>query len=271
MKKTILLLLLGCSPAVTVFSRAQDAPPPPPHEDHAPQGEAQERMNRETARFHEEMEQHMKGAMEKAAALEAEGKKDEANEVRSAAKKKLQSAIENHQREMQEKMRGMHQRQRAEKIERAERERAEKRERQRAERLGRGPGPGSPGRPEADERPDGPPRPELERKLHHVEQAIGHLREAGLPDPAENLERVAQRLRNAMHDQPGPPPGRGPHPDGPPHGDHAGAPGHDEIGELRREIEELKKTVGELCKMRDKGGKKEGGQEGSPESSEKHH
>ena len=61
------------------------------------------------------------------------------------------------------------------------------------------------GRREGDaKKPDGPPRAEIENKLKHVEQAIAHLREAGLPEPAEHLNQLANRFRAALHgeDQP---------------------------------------------------------------------
>ena len=57
-----------------------------------------------------------------------------------------------------------------------------------------------------DRKLDGPPRAEIENKLKHVEQAIAHLREAGLPEPAEHLNQLANRFRAALHgpDQPRP-------------------------------------------------------------------
>ena len=63
------------------------------------------------------------------------------------------------------------------------------------------------GRREGDaKKADGPPRAEIEDKLKHVEQAIAHLREAGLPEPAEHLNQTANRLRAVQRspDQPRP-------------------------------------------------------------------
>jgi hypothetical protein len=262
MKKTILTLIVGCSATLAPTTRAQDTTPPPPEQEPKKVAEPKEieaRLTEERRQFEKKMEDGMRGAMEKAAQLEAEGKKEEAEEVRAQARKKLQTSIENHRREMQAKMREMNQRDRAARLERAERqrdrERAERREQKQAKAPGleghdaghRPDGPAAPHRP--DHRPDGPPRPELESKLHHVEQAISHLREAGLPDPAANLERVAQRLRNAMHESQGPAAGHGPHPDGPPHGKRPDGPPREELGALRREVEELRQTVDKLCKM----------------------
>jgi len=63
------------------------------------------------------------------------------------------------------------------------------------------------GRREGDaKKPDGPPHAEVADKLKHVEQAIAHLREAGLPEPADHLNQIANRFRAALHgpDQPRP-------------------------------------------------------------------
>lgn len=265
MKNAFFSVVLGASPLMVPATRGQDAPPPPSeeHQGHEAHEEAEARepeaeMQEETVRFTREMEERMKGAMEKAAALEAEGKHDAADEMRKEANKKLESAIQEHRRAMQAKMREHQQRQRVERQERAARERAERRERRQADR------PDDERRPDGPrpERPDGPPAPELKRKLHHVEQAIGHLREAGLPDPAQNLERVADRLRQALHDHREHGPGsRESDPEAGPPRDQ---PRRDEeLGALRRDIEELKKLVAELCKMQGHGEKKE--------ADEKHH
>lgn len=51
---------------------------------------------------------------------------------------------------------------------------------------------------------DGAPHADVANKLKHLEQAIAHLREAGLPEPAEHLSQLANRFRAALHgpDQP---------------------------------------------------------------------
>lgn len=228
MKKATLFLLLAGTTAVTALSRAQEAPPPPPHGDHAP-GHHQ---LKETARFHEEMMQLNRAAMEKAAALEAEGKMDEAAEVRAHAGKKQQAAIEAHHRTLQEKSRARAQKERTEKIKRAARERAEKRERQQAE-------------PRPDRQPPadhhyGSHGPDRKRRLHHIEQAIKHLHEAGMVAPARNLERLADRLRQSGLDRPAPPRAR--------HREPAARP--EELESLRQELRALKKEVEEWRSQR---------------------
>jgi len=159
--------------------------------------------------------------------------------------------MDEHQRAMQAKMRERQQRERAAQAERAERERTGQSDRGApADRMASERNEGE--RAGDDRRPDGPPRSELERKLHHVEQAIGHLREAGLPDPAENLGRLADRLRHALHDQ------EGPRPDGPRR--------DDDLAALRREVEALKLAVRQLCEKRDQ----EHAQD-QPDNQGKHH
>ncbi|MFN0125590.1 MAG: hypothetical protein ACKV19_02760 [Verrucomicrobiales bacterium] len=250
MKNALFSLFLGIAPLWVPVIRGQDDPPPPPEENqgHEAHEKAEARMQEETIRFTREMEERMKGAMEKAAALEAEGKHDAAEEMRKEARDKLESSIQEHRRAMQEKMREHQQHQqhqRAERQERAAREHAERRERPQADR------------PDGERRPDGPHAPELERKLHHVEQAIGHLREADLPDPAQNLERVANRLRQALHDHRE----HGPRPEGGP--PRVQQRHDDDLAALRRDVEELKKLVAGLCKMQGHSEKKE--------ADEKHH
>jgi len=253
MKKTILFLLVGGTTAVTALSRAQESPPPP-HGTHSAPADLHAHLHEETARFHEEMAQLMKGAMEKAAALEAEGKKDEAAEVRAHAEKKQQSAIKEHQRTMQEKNRRRLKQEHAER-ERAGREHTRKGQGPQAERLKRRPPPA-----QADQPPPGhhygSTAPEKERRLHHVEQAVKHLRQAGLIAPARNLERLAERLRHTR-----------PHRPGPARHDRPGAARPNELESLRQEVRELKKSMEQWRKDRP--------QDGAPptagQSPEKHH
>jgi hypothetical protein len=236
MKTTLLSILLCVTPTLVTQSRAEEETPDAPHEEKREEPRGPERMQKEMTRFREEMQKQMQGAMEKAAQLDAEGKKDEAEEVRRRANQKRQAAIEEHQRAMQAKMRDRHAQEGPDhRHERMEGERGGPKERE--------PRDAGPGRPDGpDHRPDGPPRSETERKLHHVEKAIAHLREAGLPDPATNLERIAQRLRNALHEEHA---GHdGPRPDGPPR--------DPEMSALRREIEELKQAVRDLAEKGEK-------------------
>lgn len=230
MKTTFLSILLSAVPVSTSLVRAQDEKHESPREEKKEGAEIRERIQAEKARFHEEMEKHMKAAMEEAAKLEAEGKKDEAEARRREAKEKMEGAIKEHQRATQARIQ-------AEMRERAGADRGRdgaERDRPAPER----------GREGADRLPDGPPPPraEIENKLRHVEQAIGHLREAGMPEPAENLERIAERLRGALRGEGGPPreDGRRGQPRREPD-----RPGGD-IDALRRDIQELRQAVREL-------------------------
>jgi len=283
MKPLIVSILAGCAPALISSAFGQDQPPPAPPA-HPEPGEhaAPHNPDKESPRSEKALDQiareiaaTMTAQMEKAASLEAEGKMEEADTLRAHAKKRMLAAIEGH-RNSAEQTKQEKQRQRAERIERADRDR----QRQRLERGGRPADHPSERRDAPDRRPEGPPPVELERKLHHVEQAMGHLREAGLPDPAQNLEHLAERLRQALHDQRR----TGPQgPDGPPRqSDPSGPSGpsrpfgpppdagrrDDELAALRREVESLKATVENLCKMAKPAEKSESREEPAPE---KHH
>ena len=190
-----LLLSLLCAAASCVSAHAQDpkpiAPPPPappPSPDRRPTPAAhldaalRERFEREQQAFVEKMQQKTEAVMKEAAALEADGKLDKANDLRAQAKQNLEAAIKEHQAATQKKMQA----------------------------LARG---------------DGLNPQDPKNQRHHAEQAINHLREAGLPDLAEQVARAAERLR-----QPAPEPRRW---DG-------------DINALRRELNELRETVREL-------------------------
>ena len=186
-----LLLSLLCAAASCVSAHAQDSKPPaPPSPDRPAQGPPdaalRERFEREQQAFHEKMQQKTEAIMKEAAALEADGKLDKANDLRAQAKQNLEAAIKEHQAATQKKMQA----------------------------LARG---------------DSPQPKELKNRLHHTEQAINHLREAGLPDLAEQVARAAERLR-----QPPPEPRRW---DG-------------DIDALRRELNELRETVRSLKESR---------------------
>lgn len=227
MKTTLLSILLCLTPVLATTSRAEEEKSDAPREEEKEEAKPRERMREERARFQEETKKHMQEAMKKAAQLAAEGKPDEAEDVRRQAKEKRQAAIEERRRAMQSKMRDRHpQAGPGHQGDRMERERGHPLKREQ-----RGAGPEGPVRPRPH--PDGPPRGEMVGKLHHVQQAIRHLREAGLPDPAENLERLAQRLCNALHDHDGPRP-EGPRRDA-------------DLDALRREVQELKQAVREMC------------------------
>lgn len=187
-----LLLSLLCAAASCVSANAQDprppvAPPPaPPSPDRPapgpPDAALRERFEREQQAFVEKMQQKTEAAMKEAAALEADGKLDKANDLRAQAKQNLEAAIKEHHAATQKKMQA----------------------------LARG---------------DAPNPQDPKNRLHHAEQAINHLREAGLLDLAEQVTRAAERLR-----QPAPEPRRW---DG-------------DINALRRELNELRETVREL-------------------------
>ena len=204
MKTTLLSLLLLIAPGTAGFVRAQEEKSPgAPREERKPEP-GPDRAGAEMREFHQKMEQKMKAVMEEAGKLEAEGKKDEAEARRREAKERMKHEIEAHRREMQ-----------------ARREKD---------------GPPRDG----DRRPDGPPRGDMEAKLKHVEQAIAHLREAGMMDQAENLARMAERMRNA---------GRGPAGDQPRRDDRR--PDGD-IEALRRDIQELREAVRQLNERQQK-------------------
>jgi Skp family chaperone for outer membrane proteins len=182
MKLAFLSLL--CAAASCVSANAQDpkpsAPPSPDRPAPGPPDAAlRERFEREQQAFREKMQQKTEAAMKEAAALEADGKLDKANDLRAQAKQNLEAAIKEHQTATQKKMQA----------------------------LARG---------------DAPNPQHPKNRLHHAEQAINHLREAGLPDLAEQVARAAERLR-----QPQPEPRRW---DG-------------DIDALRRELNELRETV----------------------------
>ena len=187
-----LLLSLLCAAASCVSAHAQaPKPPAPPSPDRPapgpPDAALRERFEREQQAFREKMQQKTEAAMKEAAALEADGKLDKANDLRAQAKQNLEAAIKEHQAATQKKMQG----------------------------LARG---------------DAPKPQDPKNRLHHAEQAINHLREAGLPDLAEQVTRAAERLR-----QPAPEPRRW---DG-------------DINALRRELNELRETVRALKESRE--------------------
>ena len=187
-----LLLSLLCAAASCVSAHAQDPKPPaPPSPDRPapgpPDAALRERFEREQQAFREKMQQKTEAVMKEAAALEADGKLDKANDLRAQAQQNLEAAIKEHQAATQKKMQA----------------------------LARG---------------DAPNPQHPKNRLHHAEQAINHLREAGLPDLAEQVARAAERLR-----QPAPEPRRW---DG-------------DIDALRRELNELRETVRALKESRE--------------------
>jgi len=185
-----LLLSLLCAAASSVSANAQDPKPPAPPSDRPAPGPhdaaLRERFELEQQAFREKMQQKTEAIMKEAAALEADGKLDKANDLRAQAKQNLEAAIKEHQAATQKKMQA----------------------------LARG---------------DAPQPKDLKNRLHHAEQAINHLREAGLLDLAEQVARATERLR-----QPPPEPRRS---DG-------------DIDALRRELNELRETVRALKESR---------------------
>ncbi len=77
-------------------------------------------------------------------------------------------------------------------------------------------------------------RPELERKLQHLQIAIENLHAAGMHDPAERLAQQAEMMRRNLQ---GPPAGPGPRPP---------AEAGPELLRLRSEVQDLRRAVGEL-------------------------
>lgn len=166
MKTTLLSILLALSPGFALQIMAEEGPPDAPREAKKEPTE-DERHRAMEAGARQKMEQQMKATMEEAAKLEQSGKKEEAQQLRRGAKERMHAAMM---------------------------------EREKAARMR---GPDAPGpRPPAD----GPPRAEIENKLKHLEQAIGHLREAGMEDAAAQMNKMADRMRHALRgeDQPRP-------------------------------------------------------------------
>ena len=213
--KTTLLTILLAMPAG--LSLAQDRKPDAPREDRkpdAPREEKKEPNERERAqeaktKVRGEIEQHLKAAMEEAAKLDEAGKKDSAENLRREAKERAHAAMAELERGMQDKRR-----------EGAER---------------------------GKDRPaDSPARAEIEGKLKHVEQAVAHLREAGMAEPAEQINQIANRLRAAMRGE------------GEPRREEAkrdeprreGARPDNDVEALRREIQELRQAVRQLSERK---------------------
>jgi len=236
MKHTLITLITGITCALPL--NAQDKPDAPrDHERREAAGKeaaTREGAEREFAAAKEKIDQRMKAAREEAAELEKAGNKDAAEAKRKEAEQQRNAALN----ELRQHMRGRRQGE-------VRRDGEPRRE-------------GEPRRPEGQRRDgdgrrhDGPPRHELENKLRHVEQAIGHLREAEMPEPAEHLNQVANRLRGALR-------GEG---DGPRReeghrqqarredGRRQEGPQDQPLGDieaLRREIQELRQAVRQLA------------------------
>jgi hypothetical protein len=221
MKPQLLSLIVITAAAWTGQVTAQEPPRDHPREEKKEDGrkdaELRERMQNEQRAFREKMEARMKEAMQEAAKLEADGHKEEAEALRAKAKERLEAAVKEHQAMMQRKTQA------------AMRERAS-----------------------GERRPDGPPPAELENKLKHVEQAVAHLREAGMPDAAESIARIAERLRQEMRTPVRPRPDEArrteplPRPDENRRPDEALRPVQQleaELDALRREVRELHEAV----------------------------
>ena len=207
--KTTLLTILLAMPAG--LSLAQDRKPDAPREERKEPNE-RERAQEAKSKARAEIEQHLKAGMEEAAKLDEAGKKDAAENMRREAKERAHAAMAEHQRDMQDKRR-----------EGAER---------------------------GKDRPvDGPPRAEIEGKLKHVEQAVAHLRESGMAEPAEQINQIANRLRAALR-------GEGDREE--PRREEAkrdeprreGARPDNDIEALRREIHELRQAVRQLSERK---------------------
>lgn len=269
MKTTTQILWLGCAAALLSPLPAEEMRPPSPEpearrEAYRAPADFEAALLKEQASFEREMERHVKEATEKAVALEAEGRKDAADELRAQIKKRVQAAVQEHRRAVREKLQAKVREQQQLQKERRELQQRQRAERQRAQAERRHHVP--PEREAADHADDTRPR-ELDRKLNHVQEAIRHLREAGLPEAAANLEKVADRLRNALHDHDA---HRAHHPR--PEDAPAGADRQaDELRALRREVEELKKSFDELRRSSCCEPEKEAKDKDAKEAEEKHH
>lgn len=208
MKTTLLSLIIALTSTCSLTVRAEEEKKDGEKKDRERaekrETEAKEKKMRMEAgqrEFRERMQKQMQEAMQEAARLEGEGKKGEAEARRRQAQERLQESIRNHEREMQEQMQ------------------------------------------KEMKKPDGghaPQHQELHAKLKHVEQAMAHLSEAGLPEQAEQLARTAERMRNAIHDggeRPEARRGDAPRGERRPDG---------ETEALRREIQELREAVRQL-------------------------
>ena len=83
--------------------------------------------------------------------------------------------------------------------------------------------------PPRPETPHG--QPEAARRLEHMRAAVEHLRQAGLVDPANHVNEMADRLQREMHHE-----GR----------ERAGDPIREimnQLGEMRREVAELRERL----------------------------
>jgi hypothetical protein len=228
MKPKLLSLIVITATAWTCQAAAQDEQRETPREvrkeGERKDVEVRERLQAEQRDFREKMESQMKEAMQEATRLEEGGHNEEAEALRAKAKQRLEAAVKEHQTMMQRKTQAA----------------------MRDERAG------------GERRPDTPPPAELEAKLKHLDQAVAHLREAGMPDAAENIARLAEQMRQPMRgaDRPRPDQARRPdqtrRPEEPRRPDQARRPEEPrrpdprlegEIDALRREVRELQEAV----------------------------
>ena len=159
MKTHLLTFILSVSPAMITVGSAEEKKPDAPREERREAAERERRQVEDAAAAaREEIEGRLNAVMHEAAKLEVEGKKDEAEALRREAKEKAHAAMQEHERAIY-----------------ARNEVGER------------------GREGPDRRPDARPHAELEDKRKHVEQAIAHLREAGMMDAAENIAGLAER------------------------------------------------------------------------------
>ena len=187
MKTTLLTAVLALSPGLAFFTLAQDNKPDGPREEQKEHPD-RERHRAAEAQAREEIEKKVKAALEEASKLEEAGKKDAAENLRREARQMAQ-AVRAQARAASEGRREGEAKTCEESKEAAHRERIEaSKEKGRAEIQ------------------NVHAKAEIENKLKHLDQAIAHLREAGLPEPAEHLNQMANRFREALHceDQPHP-------------------------------------------------------------------
>ena len=232
MKTTLFCLLISLGTSVMSLTYAEVGEKPRAPEE-KPGEDVKAKLREGQERFRAKMQEQMQGAMKKAAQLESEGKKEEAEAVRREARERMAASVEKHQKMMMEKM----------------------------QELARG-----------EEHPKAAPKEALRGKLEHVEQAIAHLREAGLMEEAAHLKNVAEHLRHAMAEhgeQPRKPDGDQEHKEHPKHPaeeqkaarekahpDNDGLRG--EVEALRHQMQELQHLMKKLREDDHRGGKEHG-------------
>ncbi len=170
-----------------------------------------------------------------------EKKEPNERERAQAANAKMRAEIEQHLKAAMEEAAKLDE---AGKKDAAENLRREAKERARAAMAEHDRGP-------QEHRREGPARAEIEGKLKHVEQAVAHLREAGMAEPAEQINQIANRLRAAMRGE-GEPRREEPRREEAKRDEprREGARPDNDVEALRREIQELRQAVRQLSERK---------------------